>query len=1476
MYVGTVALLSVPVVQRKVALAVTNELSVFLNTKVSVGRINLGFLNRIIIDDVLVDDLSGKEMIKVSRLSAKYDIASLFQGRISIGTVQLFGFDVNLNRLTPEADVNFQFLLDAFASEDTIKKESNLDLRINSLLVRRGKIAYDVLSEEETPGKFNPNHIKLYNLLGNISLKALKKDTINAQVRRFSVDEQSGLELRKLNLKVIGNDNHLLLEDLMVELPGTSLQMDTIAFAYDSLGSLTKFNTKVSFDFKTQNSYLTLQDFTPFVPAFANFSEKVNLKIEGYGNLDDITCNYLNIYADSHLSLRGEINLQNLSTPEDAYIYGKLSNFSATKEGVEFLARNLSKQNSKTPTILTRLGDVAFKGDITGYFTDLVMYGNFRSDVGMVDGDVKLSADKEAGTFSYSGNLMTADFQLGKLLAEENLGNVTFDLDVNSTLKAGEYPYLMLKGVIESIEYSQYNYNNITLDGEFINGGFDGKVALEDENGSFYLNGYINTAETIPAFNFNAELKKARLHSLNLTPDKYKDTEISLKVNADFYGNNIDDVIGQLDIDSFIFNGPEKDYFMENMRITSRQINGKKALALRSHLITADVVGEYSYKDLTNSVLNIIRTYLPTVFEKPDRASFVPTHNNFEFNVQIFDTEILPVVFDIPLYIYSHSTIRGYVSDTNNKIQLDGYFPRMSYGKSFIESGVINCSNLNDALSGHIRFSNYRKGGVVNYSFDLQGKDNELTTRFNWGNNAAVTYSGVLEAKTSFSTDEEKAVSAIVDIYPTNVILNDTIWKIHPSQIVASKGSVSVNNFNFAHEDQFLRINGIISDQPEELLQVDLKEVSLGYIFNILLPSVDFKGSATGSAFLVSALKDPVMNTNLHIRNFSFNNGLLGDMDISGEWDEGQEGIHLVANIAEEEISKTHVTGYIYPLRPKSGLDLFIDANRTNIKFIEHFIDGLFRDVDGRGSGKVRLFGGFSSLNLDGSVMTEADVFINTLKIPVTLKDSIHLSPGGITLKNLAITGANGQGSGLVNGNVSYKHFKNLQYDISVNVDNMQVMNISEYDDFPFYGTAYCTGNTTLRGNGQELTVNAAVTTNRNTTFVYSLAPASSAVGTQFISFNDKTPTRIFLQDSLQVSNGFDFTQRLPDNEEEDEDELDIRLNIQVDATPEAQVRVIMDPVSGDYIAGRGYGNLRADFYNKGDFRMFGSYDITQGIYKFSLQEVIRKDFTIKDGSSVNFNGSMENANLNVQAAYLVNTVSLSDLGLDTSDRNPNVRVNCLMNLAGSLDRPDISLAIELPYESDELQAQVRNIVNTEEDISMQFLYLLAIGKFYTPNYINIAQSSKIMPSALFSTLSGQLNNMISQIFNSNNWNIGTNLSTGEEGWTDVEIEGVLSAQLLNNRLLINGNFGYRDNPLANSNFVGDFDVEWLLMPSGEIRLKAYNQTNNRIMLRNSLSTQGIGIVFRKDFNRWSDLFFWRRKRIATTQATTTNTDEGN
>jgi hypothetical protein len=169
--------------------------------------------------------------------------------------------------------------------------------------------------------------------------------------------------------------------------------------------------------------------------------------------------------------------------------------------------------------------------------------------------------------------------------------------------------------------------------------------------------------------------------------------------------------------------------------------------------------------------------------------------------------------------------------------------------------------------------------------------------------------------------------------------------------------------------------------------------------------------------------------------------------------------------------------------------------------------------------------------------------------------------------------------------------------------------------------------------------------------------------------------------------------------------------------------------------------------------------------------------------------------------------------------------------------------------------------------MNQQVLYLLGIGRFYYQGQNNAGtqqtdRTSLAMQSFLSGTLSTQINTLLNSVIKNDNWNFGANISTGDEGWHNAEYEGLVSGRMLNNRLLLNGQFGYRDNATqATPSFIGDFDIQYLLYPNGNLALKVYNQTNDRYFTKSALNTQGIGIIMKKDFNGLRELFNAKDKK---------------
>lgn len=173
----------------------------------------------------------------------------------------------------------------------------------------------------------------------------------------------------------------------------------------------------------------------------------------------------------------------------------------------------MTNLTGKVPPILQRLDYIRFNGEAAGYLHDLTLTGLFHTGAGMVKTDVMMSIDEQSMSRTYSGSVASADLDLGKLLNQEKkFGKVDFNVELKGFNYKNRYPESYIKGIISSFEYSQYQYENIMLDGVYKDGGFNGRLSMDDANGSVQIDGNFNVAKTIPDFNLKASVKNLRPH----------------------------------------------------------------------------------------------------------------------------------------------------------------------------------------------------------------------------------------------------------------------------------------------------------------------------------------------------------------------------------------------------------------------------------------------------------------------------------------------------------------------------------------------------------------------------------------------------------------------------------------------------------------------------------------------------------------------------------------------------------------------------------------------------------------------------------------------------------------------------------------------------------------------------------------------------------------------------------------------------
>ncbi len=329
----------------------------------------------------------------------------------------------------------------------------------------------------------------------------------------------------------------------------------------------------------------------------------------------------------------------------------------------------------------------------------------------------------------------------------------------------------------------------------------------------------------------------------------------------------------------------------------------------------------------------------------------------------------------------------------------------------------------------------------------------------------------------------------------------------------------------------------------------------------------------------------------------------------------------------------------------------------------------------------------------------------------------------------------------------------------------------------------------------------------------------------------------------------------MPQPEEAQGTELNKRMSLRV--TPAAQLTLRLG--SGEIpneVKARCEGALTIDVPHIGSPKTYGSLRLVEGSYVFNFEQLTRRRFTLREGGSLAFRGDPMAAEIDLKASYSL-TASISDLDatLAAEARRNTVPVNCILQLGGVITQPSINLGLELPGAEPEIERRLQSLINTRDERNRQVLYLMTLGKFYTPETRQTTTTSVSdgWASLASSTISEQLTNLLGNL--SKDIQFGTNIRTSNPAFEDTDVELQFSGSWFNNRLSINGNVGYHNNPFLQGKYIGEFDLEYKLNPEGTLRLKGYNHYNNMYQyLRQSLTTQGIGVMFQRRFDSFSEL----------------------
>jgi len=1468
----TYVALSLTPVQNRIARECERRLSELLDCKVTVGSLGIIPFNRVVLRNVVVETVPGDTLLTARRLGAGVRLWSLVSDDpMTVNYLELVGMDARLWKLDKDAPLNLQPVLDALKPRDTGKPPARFDLKINTVLLRSSKISYNVLSEPARNG-FDANHLEVSHLRADIRLPRLRNNDFSAEIRRMAFSERCGFRLENLTASGHISDSELAVGKLSVTLPSTNLMFEDIRLPLHGMKNIARaLETEKTEIALCGGSHITPSDLSAFVPALSGLNDRLTFdRLTAAGNAGAFTLDLAAEYEG--ISLSAECSASGLKGP-GRNIGIKALSLKANGSEIENLISAFRPLKPKTSGLLRELGDVAVdvsaslsgnrvSADIS-VDTDpaalgFLAYGTINSAKNFaLSFDAFTDGDADLSVFALSDDPGTAAGSVsGEISRHGNRWDGKCDLSLD---------HISLKGVV---------YSDLEAHAFMEEGVLKGDVTIDNDPVSLNLTGEWGVLTPGKHMAVSGEIKHLEPSAMNLWK-KYPGGVLSGKVDVELAGARLHDMLGYVSLSDVSFRLPDgTGVGMESLTMHA----DSTGIDLHSDYVDGHLRGIYNFPELVPACRSIVADVFPAAAggaEQPgphEHRAHAGT-NDFTFRFTLKETERLADFFHLPLSVVYPVKIAGEIDESSHNIAFSIDAPYLRQGSKLVED-----TRLSLVLDGRDGTADLdmtttapTKNGPMTVLLDAAGKNDCLRTGISWKIDRDKAYEGSVGAMTTFMKEEDGKLVTNVNLLPGTLTFNDSTWTVNPAKVVISGGKeIRVDGINVHRSNQFVRINGTVSDDYASMLTLNLRNFSLDYLFESLgIDKVMLGGDASGTFYASRLLSaEPVLETpGLNVKGISYNKVVLGDALVQSRWNPDDKAITLGAVIDQEEGRRSFVDGAIFPMN--DSLDITFNVDHAKVGFMQPYMEAFASDITGYASGRARIWGNFKYIDLEGDVYAEdLRLKVNFTNTYYTATDSVHFSAGLIDLNGITIRDSEGHPARL-NGWVRHTFFKEPRFEFGItDAHDFLSYNETSRENPVWYGKIYGNGSAFVKGEPGRIDINVDMATAPRSTFTFVLSDQEVADEYSFLTFRDKNKMSGELTDTIVLRDtSMDLVNRLKAmaGSHSEDSPSDYNISLQMRVTPQAQIVLVMDPVGGDRIRAYGSGHLRMDYGSaNNDLKMYGTYTLDRGDYNFTLQDVIIKDFSIKSGSTIVFNGDPYGAQLNIQAVYSLNA-NLSDLDesfLQDKDLNrTNVPVHALMKVNGDIRQPEITFDLEFPTLTSDIYRKVRSIISTDDMMNRQIIYLLALNRFYTPEYMNSTSRRNELASVASSTISSQLSNLLGQI--SDNWNISPTFRSDKGDFSDVEVDVALSSRLLNNRLLFNGNFGYRDNRLNSNQFIGDFDLEYILDREGMWRLKAYNRYNDQnYYLRTAHTTQGVGVVLKRDFDSFfSFLKAFRKKK---------------
>jgi hypothetical protein len=468
---------------------------------------------------------------------------------------------------------------------------------------------------------------------------------VSTDIQEMSFYSNRGLKVERLATNFKYTKQQMRFDSLKIKTPLSALD-GNLVFNYNR-EDFKDFLNKVNVVAEFKESKVAFDEINLLYNEFGKGKE-VTFNANVNGVLNDLNTDNLFLFSDD-TGIRGNFNFKNLFSKQKPFsLNAEMKNVTSSYYQLNALLPNLIGKS--LPSSFSKLGQFTIRGTafITNSSVDAKV--NLNTAVGSSYADIVLSDFNNIDNATYKGFISLIDFDLGDFTENKNLGKTTLDFNVEGKGFIKEKLNTEVIGQIYSIEFNNYNYQDLRVSGIIKDQLFDGSLISNDENFKFNFKGLANVAETRNNFNFIASVDYADLKKLNIINDSV--SIFKGNVSMDITGTTLDNIVGDINFTQTSYQNVNDTYYFEDFEVTS--IFGEdreRTININSpDIITGFMKGNFKVRELgklvQNSLGSIYTNYRPFQISDGQNLSF-----NFKIYNKIVDVFFPEVRFDPNTFI---------------------------------------------------------------------------------------------------------------------------------------------------------------------------------------------------------------------------------------------------------------------------------------------------------------------------------------------------------------------------------------------------------------------------------------------------------------------------------------------------------------------------------------------------------------------------------------------------------------------------------------------------------------------------------------------------------------------------------------------------------------------------------------------------------------------------------------------------------